>query len=180
MPWPPVIPSLRPSVPLETLAAQRDPIPGSRLLLLMMICPACNHTLAPHRLGSVTVDVCRGGCGGAWFDAFELQRVAAMEHAAEELAEIPHALTPRAASDQRRDCPRCTGVKLIRHFATGLRRVEVDHCPSCGGYWLDYGELDKILDEKEQEAAVRAAKRTTISMTMIREIYRMKLERSGD
>ncbi len=24
--------------------------------------------------------------------------------------------------------------------------VEIDHCPTCRGVWLDRGELDKILD----------------------------------
>jgi len=145
-----------------------------------MKCPACYNELTAHRLSAVTIDVCHGGCGGAWFDAFELQRVAEVEHAAEELSGIPHHPHLHVDAARKRACPRCDGVKLIRHFASGLRRVEVDHCPSCGGYWLDHGELEKVLAEKEQEATVRAAKQTTISMTMIREIYRMKLERSGE
>jgi Zn-finger nucleic acid-binding protein len=145
-----------------------------------MKCPACYNELTPHRLGGVTVDVCEGGCGGAWFDAFELQRVAQTEHAAEELASVPHAERLHLDQTRKRDCPRCDAVKLIRHFASGLRRVEVDHCPSCGGYWLDYGELDKVLAEKQEEASTRAARQTTINMTMIREIYRMKLERSPE
>jgi Zn-finger nucleic acid-binding protein len=145
-----------------------------------MKCPACFNELSARRIGVVMVDVCDGGCGGAWFDAFELQRVAETEHATEELASVMR--DPRLHLDpaRKRGCPRCDGVKLIRHFASGLRRVEVDHCPSCGGYWLDHGELDKVLAEKELEATVRAARQSTISMTMIREIYRMKLERSGD
>ena len=144
-----------------------------------MKCPACLRALTAHRLGGVAIDVCLGGCGGAWFDAFELQRVAADEHASEDLANVTRNPRLKMESQRKRDCPRCDGVKLIRHFATGLRRVEVDHCPSCGGYWLDYGELDKILAEKEEEASQRASKQVTISMTMIREIYRMKLERSA-
>jgi Zn-dependent protease with chaperone function/Zn-finger nucleic acid-binding protein len=36
-------------------------------------------------------------------------------------------------------CPRCPGRKL----ATAMTRqgVEVDHCPACGGVWLDKGEI---------------------------------------
>ena len=149
-------------------------------LIPSMKCPACYNELTPRRLGTVTVDVCQGACGGAWFDAFELQRVAETEHAAEELSEVVRDPHLRVDATRKRACPRCDSVKLIRHFASGLRRVEVDHCPSCGGYWLDHGELDKVLVEKEQESSLRAAKQSTISMTMIRKIYRLKLERSGD
>jgi uncharacterized protein len=145
---------------------------------LHMKCPACANELTSRRVGPVTVDVCDGGCAGVWFDAFELQRVAEAEHAAEELASVTRDPHRRVEADRKRPCPRCSDVKLLRHFATGLRRVEVDHCPNCGGYWLDHGELQKVLSERELEAAVRAAKQTTVSMTMIREIYRMKLERS--
>jgi Zn-finger nucleic acid-binding protein len=31
--------------------------------------------------------------------------------------------------------------------------VEIDYCPKCRGIWLDRGELDKILDRAETEAA---------------------------
>ena len=35
--------------------------------------------------------------------------------------------------------------------------VEIDYCPECRGVWLDRGELDKILDRAEAEAARSAA-----------------------
>ena len=34
--------------------------------------------------------------------------------------------------------------------------VEIDYCPECRGVWLDRGELDKILDRVEKEAAQAA------------------------
>ena len=40
-----------------------------------MKCPACDHELTELQVGSLYVDVCQGGCGGIWFDAFELPRV---------------------------------------------------------------------------------------------------------
>ncbi|MCU1425312.1 MAG: hypothetical protein JWM51_1603 [Microbacteriaceae bacterium] len=33
--------------------------------------------------------------------------------------------------------------------------VEIDYCPECRGVWLDRGELDKIIDRAEAEAAPR-------------------------
>ena len=40
-----------------------------------MKCPACFSELSSVTIGQLTVDMCRGGCGGTWFDAFELQQV---------------------------------------------------------------------------------------------------------
>ena len=40
---------------------------------------------------------------------------------------------------------------LMRHFFSAKRRVEVDECPSCGGIWLDPGELGEIRSEFSSE-----------------------------
>ena len=39
-------------------------------------------------------------------------------------------------------CPHCQS-ELRPYERSG---VEIDHCPSCRGVWLDRGELDKIID----------------------------------
>ena len=57
---------------------------------------------------------------------------------------------------RKRECPRCAGVKLHRHFFSAKRRVEVDQCPNCGGYWLDAGELALIRAERTQGRDCRA------------------------
>ena len=38
-------------------------------------------------------------------------------------------------------CPR-DQTPLLRRHRNG---VEIDHCPTCRGVWLDRGELDKII-----------------------------------
>ena len=35
--------------------------------------------------------------------------------------------------------------------------IEIDYCPECRGIWLDRGELDKILDRAQAEAAAFTA-----------------------
>lgn len=40
-------------------------------------------------------------------------------------------------------CPRCVNVELMEVNKYG---VMVDVCPSCGGIWLDKGELSKIIE----------------------------------
>jgi Zn-finger nucleic acid-binding protein len=138
-----------------------------------MKCPACFNDLTEVQVGSLVVDVCQGGCGGIWFDAFELQRVDEdKEVAGERLLNIQRDERIQVDPTRKRDCPRCAGVKLKRHFFSPKRRVEVDECPSCGGYWLDAGELAQIRLEKSQAATAPS----TISSDVIRYLYRLQAE----
>jgi hypothetical protein len=145
-----------------------------------MRCPACFNELTQTHVGSLTVDVCQGGCGGIWFDAFELQRVDEEEEAAgEPLLQIQR--DPKLILDtkRKRDCPRCADMRLHRHFFSAKRRVEVDQCPNCGGYWLDAGELNQIRAEKAEDARVQEL-RSTLSSADIRYLYRLTGDSATD
>jgi len=48
-------------------------------------------------------------------------------------------------------------MAMMRHFFSSRRQVEVDECPSCGGYWLDAGELALVRGECRTEAECRKA-----------------------
>ena len=39
---------------------------------------------------------------------------------------------------------------------TDRQGVEIDYCPQCRGVWLDRGELDKIIEKSEVQAAPAA------------------------
>jgi uncharacterized protein len=41
------------------------------------------------------------------------------------------------------NCPKCVDERLSRMRAGEL---EVDHCPACGGLWLDQNELPRLLE----------------------------------
>ena len=100
------------------------------------------------------MDVCRGGCGGIWFDHFELARV---DQAHEQLGEALAAIEfdPDAVLLQKRPCPKCPDIKMLQHQFSPAKPVIVDECPNCGGIWLDGGELAEIrqpadtVDRKE-------------------------------
>jgi uncharacterized protein len=142
-----------------------------------MKCPACFNNLSQVQIGSLVVDVCQDGCGGVWFDAFELQRVDEQDEAAGELL-LSIRRDQRVVVDysRKRECPRCAGLKLHRHFFSAKRRIEVDECPGCGGYWLDSGELAQIRAEKSEVAIGEQARGTPISAEMIRYLYRLRSE----
>lgn len=141
-----------------------------------MKCPACFNALRELQVGSLVVDVCHG-CGGIWFDAFELQRVdEEAEVAGERLLQIDH--DPRVVVDpsRKRECPRCEGVKLHRHFFSAKRRVQVDQCPNCAGYWLDAGELAAIRAENSEETQ-GGAQQTILTGATLRYLYELHQSR---
>jgi Zn-finger nucleic acid-binding protein len=70
-------------------------------------------------------------------------------------------------------------MKLKRHFFSAKRKVEVDQCPNCGGYWLDAGELAAIRAEKAQNSKAATA-RAGLSAEDIRYLYRMHSESRAD
>src|SRR5262245_10389619 len=141
-----------------------------------MKCPACFNELTTIQVGSIEVDACHGGCGGIWFEAFELQRVDEEHEPGQPLVHIQ--LDERVVVDpsRKRECPRCEGVKLHRHYFSSKKRVQVDQCPGCGGYWLDAGELEQIRNEKTETFRAEHA-RESISADFIRYLYRLEAER---
>lgn len=146
-----------------------------------MKCPACYNELSEVQVGELRVDVCQQGCGGIWFDAFELQRADEVaDSAGEALVEIQRDESVQVDPSRKRECPRCQGIKLHRHFFSPQRRVQVDQCPNCGGYWLDAGELALIREEKARADQVDKISAAVVSSGFIRYVYRLKADSSCD
>ena len=124
-----------------------------------MNCPACNNVLQSIKVAEITLDICKGGCGGIWFDAFELRKVdEPHESAGEKLLDIERNKNIKIDYSQKRACPKCDDMMMMKHFFSVKREVEVDECYKCGGYWLDCGELGRIRnlfdsEEERREAA---------------------------
>jgi Zn-finger nucleic acid-binding protein len=120
----------------------------------IMKCPACESQLQQMTIAGVTVDVCKGGCGGIWFDNFELKKFDE-PHESAGGALLDMELNKAVAVDhsKRLKCPKCDDIVMMRHFFSVKHEVEVDECPGCGGIWLDAGELKNIrsLFETEQQ-----------------------------
>lgn len=119
-----------------------------------MNCPACRNLLAQIAVGNLIVDACEGGCGGIWFDRFELQKVDEPEEVAGEvLLDVPRNPQIKVDLNQKRHCPKCENVVMMQHFFSVKKQVLVDECPKCGGFWLDAGELATIRREFSSEEA---------------------------
>jgi hypothetical protein len=151
-----------------------------------MECPACGNTLEEVTIGDVTVDVCKGGCGGLWFDRFELKKFdEPHESAGEALLDVERDPGVTVDHTERRKCPKCDDVVMMRHFFSVKKQVEVDECPGCGGFWLDCGELRQIrgLFETEQQRAKAAEEYFSEvfggELAAMEHQSREKLERAG-
>jgi Zn-finger nucleic acid-binding protein len=123
-----------------------------------MKCPACENQLQEMTVSDITVDVCKGGCGGIWFDNFELKKFdEPHESAGQELLEIERDESITVDHTKKRNCPKCDDMVMMRHFSSSKKEVEIDECPNCCGIWLDTGELEKIRglfsSEEEKKAA---------------------------
>jgi Zn-finger nucleic acid-binding protein len=100
----------------------------------------------------IALDVCEDGCGGIWFDWFELNRVdEPHETLGADLLHVPVDEKMKVDHDAKRACPRCDSVHMMKHFASVKREFQVDECPRCAGFFLDYGELNRIRDQYETE-----------------------------
>ncbi len=123
-----------------------------------MICPACGNILQAMTAGEVTVDACKGGCGGVWFDNFEIKKFDEPHEAAgEALLDIERDESIVVDHNKRLKCPKCDGIVMMRHFFSVKKSVEVDECGGCAGIWLDAGELRQIRGLFNTEAERHAA-----------------------
>ena len=141
-----------------------------------MNCPACDCLLTTRPVGGISVDVCDGGCGGVWFDNFELRRVD--EAGAEALSHVARDPMLRVDHESKRRCPRCAGQPMRRRFYSRLRGVVVDECPACAGLWLDAGEFEAVQKETETLAALQASQAGAMSAALASTVGQLR-RRSG-
>src|SRR2546427_1627903 len=95
-----------------------------------MKCPACFNDLTEIQVGSLKVDVCQGGCGGIWFDAFELQKADEEEEVAGgNFLDIQRDEGGEMEPKRKSDCSRGAGGKMKRQFFNAQRRLEEGESP---------------------------------------------------
>lgn len=125
-----------------------------------MKCPRCGRELTQIRLGRAEVDACQGGCGGIWFDAFELEKLDEPDESAGHLLDdmrVDISALDGIDLDGRVNCPRCEGVTLMRQSYPHDQRIMIDKCGVCGGVWLDFGELFEIRRSNRNTPESKAA-----------------------
>jgi len=119
-----------------------------------MKCPRTGANMKEVEIHKIKVDISEG-CGGVWFDNFEFEKFdEAHESAGDKLVDLMASFCKGPEDLSKRiHCPRCSDTVLMRHFASPLRKIQIDKCPACGGIWLDAGELASFrkLFPKEED-----------------------------
>jgi Zn-finger nucleic acid-binding protein len=143
-----------------------------------MKCPTCDVDLAQVTIEGIQLDVCKDGCGGIWFDRFELQKMdEPHEFTDENLIDVLAIGSPVGYDPTlKRKCPKCGDTIMMKNFFSVKKEVEVDHCPKCAGYWLDEGELFKIRKQFKSESDRKKAAEQYFSDLFDIELSKMKEE----
>ncbi len=115
----------------------------------MMQCPNCQQQLTTIDYEGVEIETC-SNCQGEWLDADELGKIVRLrevkfdEQARRAIAEST-TITGVKLEDVDRDltCPKCGGTTDALNYG-GDSGIILDRCTSCGGFWLDRDELEKV------------------------------------
>lgn len=137
-------------------------------------CPACGKAMKKIFIPSVgvNVDICSESCGGLFFDNQELQK---FNKISDDVSEIKKALEGKSFisvdENQTRICP-CCGKPMVKTSIKGLG-VQIDTCYTCGGVFLDNGELD-IIRERTRRVTVNDVKLQNgqLNEDVVRTFYR--------
>lgn len=114
-----------------------------------MQCPKCHQTLSTITFAGVSIQTCPA-CGGDWLDAGELGNIARARQSRftpEECIAVARAApitgTPAADLHRHLTCPKCGSQTHAVNYGEDTGLI-IDECDTCGGVWLDKGELEKI------------------------------------
>ena len=128
-----------------------------------MLCPGDNTVMHPvavpsHYGQKVVIDQC-GGCGGLWFDAFELYQV---KQGSDELIGELNAdgLRESSAIEQAfLRCPRDQSTLFQFDDPRFPKSIILMRCPTCQGFWLNRGEFAKYQQARQNLNSPREKKR---------------------
>lgn len=142
-----------------------------------MKCPACGKITKSKDVSGLTLEICEEGCAGVWFDQFELKKLDEKHEVPKDfLQQLDARKKTVAPKKTARNCPKCESIVMMSHFFGVGSKVEVDHCPSCAGYWLDCGELSQIHKEYDKDADRQAANLRLIEQEFGTELSKMATE----
>lgn len=118
-------------------------------------CPACHKEMRKLYIPSqgINIDICLDGCGGIFFNNREFKYFDEKAEGIDDILEVIQGKEfEKVDTSLPRTCPVC-GSKMVKNFSSVKEEVEVEDCYSCGGKFLDNGELQKIREEYDTDEA---------------------------
>ncbi len=115
-------------------------------------CPRCIKKMRKQRHLKAVIDHC-DACQGNFFDEGEMLAVLGKVADPEVWARGDRKRTPCASEIT---CPRCHKRMHMHPLGDDTLAVDVDFCLSCGGIWLDGGEVDAVMQIGARSLAAEA------------------------
>ncbi|MBD3239232.1 MAG: hypothetical protein GF331_01500 [Chitinivibrionales bacterium] len=138
-----------------------------------LTCTICGATMRQKREPDMTVEQC-DNCGAVFLDRGELNA------AATALAgNIEYCSVGDVEHDDRfpnRTCPKCRDTTMNKAELLGHTGIVFDHCPKCGGFLLDKGELPAM----NAELAKLSGREVPEEYRGEKDGYFVRLDRVGD
>ena len=106
-----------------------------------MDCPRCNEKMAKEEIDGEMIAVCHD-CGGMWLQRNQLNKMIIEGEGDFESASVDSSATGGEMTTL--SCPECDGSIMGKVNFLHYSDIILDHCDSCGGFWLDQGELERI------------------------------------
>jgi len=104
-------------------------------------CPKCEIVELVRQVhGKISVDLCPK-CDGVWLDKGELDKIAHPHQGDLEYCSLGNEAMDKI-SDSR--CPSCPDAHFDKIHFISYSDIIIEHCSTCGGFWLDRGELEAI------------------------------------
>jgi len=114
-----------------------------------MNCPKCNCELDSANINGVMLETC-DSCEGIWFDPEELIKIIQIPEEELRVSNIASSLEESHEDDFhesgfRTTCPKCGETMEVQTYSYDSG-IKMDKCNSCGGVWLDDGEIKSVID----------------------------------
>jgi uncharacterized protein len=112
-----------------------------------MRCPVDKDDMMVVEHQKIELDFCLR-CSGVWFDAEELELLAASVSAENQEQSSGDILKPQPSDTKEglRKCPIC-GKNMDKVWLGREPKVLIDSCPRGHGLWFDGGELHQIMHQ---------------------------------
>ena len=112
-----------------------------------MDCPKCMGVLEINDFPispilRIEVDTCPL-CKGFWFNGGELRKILKSKHGIVDEADWSSLPRTLELDSKAGNCPRCK-IIMVRVPSLQDRRINLDYCANCDGFWVDGGEMEQL------------------------------------
>lgn len=111
-----------------------------------MICPRCDSKLEVVHIDSEDIKVCKS-CGGMWLHKNQLNMLLGEQQGDIELCSIAD---HSHDDEQKMKCLECDDTDMRRIEFLEYSGIILNHCDSCGSFWVDKDEIKNMRDHIEK------------------------------